>query len=361
MNWNPRLEPYKNAITNQLFISASISMYLYFPGDNNDSPYGISGVPAHSRAFLRNAVIAYDWLKRSGMKNDQGLYIDGFHIRDHRCTERNEMIYTYNQGVVLTGLRGLWQGTGVEDYLRDGHRLIQNTIRATGFQLHDSFFDTRVWTGLGRNGILEEYCDHIGDCSQDNQAFKGIYFHHLSEFCEPLPTEPTYPRVGYWATPELALKHSQSCKLYTDWVTHNAMAAMSTRDAAGRFGMWWGAEVHSVPKGEKTKPLPQNAEDYRRSGLGNSTLWGSGWSPEHRTPITQNEILAELASQLPDTESITEAENLEKRDANDRGRGRTVESQSGGVAVVRAMWEFIYQHSETESGDTKALLKWIRS
>ena len=27
-------------------------------------------------------------------------------------------------------------------------------------------------------------------------------------------------------------------------------------------------------------------------------------------------------------------------DLNDRGRGRTVETQSGGLAVLRAMWEF---------------------
>ena len=39
MSWNPYLEPYKNAITNELFISASIGMYLYFPGDDNDSPF----------------------------------------------------------------------------------------------------------------------------------------------------------------------------------------------------------------------------------------------------------------------------------------------------------------------------------
>ncbi len=39
MNWNPRLQPYKNAITNELFIAASVSMYLYFPGDVNASPF----------------------------------------------------------------------------------------------------------------------------------------------------------------------------------------------------------------------------------------------------------------------------------------------------------------------------------
>ncbi|KAJ5232203.1 hypothetical protein N7468_005159 [Penicillium chermesinum] len=39
MVWNPSLIPYKNAITNELYISASIAMYLYFPGDPIDAPF----------------------------------------------------------------------------------------------------------------------------------------------------------------------------------------------------------------------------------------------------------------------------------------------------------------------------------
>ena len=31
-----------------------------------------------------------------------------------------------------------------------------------------------------------------------------------------------------------------------------------------------------------------------------------------------------------------------KSDLNDRGRGRTVETQSGGVAVLRAWWELLH-------------------
>jgi len=42
MIWSPYLLPYKNAITNELYIAASISMYLYFPGDTNTSPFGFS-------------------------------------------------------------------------------------------------------------------------------------------------------------------------------------------------------------------------------------------------------------------------------------------------------------------------------
>ena len=33
-------------------------------------------------------------------------------------------------------------------------------------------------------------------------------------------------------------------------------------------------------------------------------------------------------------------------DLNDRGRGRTVETQAGGVAVLRAMWEFMRMYAD---------------
>lgn len=88
MTWNPHLTPYKNAITNELFTAASIAMYLYFPGDNNSSPYLAPSTNRPWRGFakphdanhLENAIKSYKWLKESHMKSSYGLYQDGFHI-----------------------------------------------------------------------------------------------------------------------------------------------------------------------------------------------------------------------------------------------------------------------------------------
>ncbi len=138
------------------------------------------------------------------MLNSQGLYIDGFHISgtkngtrpSTKCDVRNEMVYTYNQGVILTGQIGLWKATGHDGFLRDGHRLIQSVITATGYDLEDDRPIDDIddlepgqlppWRGLGRAGVLEEQCDVSGTCSQDSQSFKGIFFHHLTAFCAPL-------------------------------------------------------------------------------------------------------------------------------------------------------------------------------
>ncbi|KAJ4290759.1 hypothetical protein N0V88_006508 [Collariella sp. IMI 366227] len=128
MLWNPRLMPYKNAITNQLFIAASVGMFLHFPGDSNTSPFATPNSPIdtqtqdqphphpqnttqipfrllpHDRTFLTSALTAHAWLASSNMTNADGLYTDGFHIsgypssRNTACDERDEMLYTYNQG-----------------------------------------------------------------------------------------------------------------------------------------------------------------------------------------------------------------------------------------------------------------------
>jgi hypothetical protein len=359
MNWNPHLTPYKNAITNELYISASMAMYLDFPGDGNDAPF-VSDVDQnknkqfeqewkaelpsrarpHDPVYLSNAVEAYHWLKNSNMTNEKGLYVDGFHIRDWsgtndtgtgNCDVRNEMVYTYNQGVLLSGLRSLWEGTGQRMYLEDGHALVRNVIAATGWKTPTA--RSSDWNGLGRNGILQEICDEAGTCSQNGQTFKGIFFHHLTLFCEPLPIIPAVPGKTHSADPTIAGLHAASCRDYTTWVAWNAQAAMSTRDSKGRFGMWWGAHVGSSDLQRRELNIPAGAEDYRNEGLGDRNIWGGDWDDEG-TSVHEH--------------TLTSPESLNASDINDRGRGRTVETQGGGVAVVRAMWEFFRSTQDSE-------------
>lgn len=356
MVWNPNLEPYKNAITNQLFIAASVGMYLYFPGDHNSSPFTAQHLKSsihtpdaepHDPLYLAAAVQGYDWLKNSNMTNTLGLYVDGFHISGLKrnsttCDARNEMVYTYNQGVLLSGLRGLWESTGNLTYLTDGHQLVRNTIKATGwlFDLGIPTADSE-WAGLGRAGILEEFCDAHGDCSQDGQTFKGIFFHHLTLFCEPLPALPLYPGKTHAAGKELALLHHQSCQEYGLWIAHNARAAVSTRDADGKFGSFWGSQEKSYSK----TALPCGAIDYRNNPAELlSWQWISRQANVHVRPRNkgQQDPLMAKSQDCAESAPIVDAEDTHMpQDPNDRGRGRTVETQSGGVAVLKALWEVL--------------------
>jgi hypothetical protein len=345
ITWNPSLATYKNAITNELFISSSIAMYLSFPGDNNTDPYphpdyraqtnitlpSLPIMAVHDPILLLNAVRAYDWFMSHNFTNAQGLIVDGFHISPNQttCNERNEMVYTYNQGVILSGLRNLWEATSDDTYLADGHALIETVIDATGWNAHNSTTAAQ-WAGLGRNGVLEDYCDAPATCSQDNYIFKGVYFTHLDAFCRPLPTTtPLIDGVTYLATATLAGEHYRRCQSYAKWIQHNAHAALSTRNDFGIMGEWWGASY--VDDGLQARtgesfavPIPSGGVDVRNDP---GVVEMSGWRCDGTGECGVHEVGRRRKVQR-------ERMVVGKRQVVDDIR--TVETQAQGLAVVRA-------------------------
>lgn len=346
MIWNPRLLPYKNAITNELYISSSIGMYLYFPGDAVESPFSARSADddgpyryPRNPADLKAAIDAYKWLRNSNMTGVGGMYADGFHISgwesveqpgSRKCDELNTMVYTYNQGVILSGLRGLWLATLSQDYLSDAHELVGKVIRATGWPNTSS----RTWSGLGRGGVLEDACDSTGICTQNSQAFKGIFFHHLAELCQPLrPQElrflESHQRSGGTEDWRFAFEwHEARCRLYRPWIEHNANAALVTRNEEGKFGTWWAQPYGVSDYTVASNPLPPGAVDYRNYN-GSGVLTGGERATDE---IDSMYGLTNTPDQHPPAHTSA--------DPNDRGRGRTVETQSGGVAVLRALYQW---------------------
>ncbi|KAL6887705.1 glycoside hydrolase family 76 protein [Trichoderma longibrachiatum] len=362
MIWNPRLEPYKNAITNELYISASVAMYQHLLDES-----AVDKDPA----YLQAAIEGYKWLVNSNMTNDAGLFVDGFHIGGLanggiECNVRDEMVYTYNQGVLLTGQRGLWEATGSPSYLTDGHNLIQAVINATGWDLETNQPTDPVgtpsalpiWRGLGRGGILEDECDASGTCSQDSQTFKGIYFHHLNQFCRPLDGKgfQEHKSFNVKSFNSVRAAHRSACQAYLDWIEHNAVAALETRDEQGRFGMWWGAglvgnSISVSPQSDGIDHDAANTTDYRNHGTPVDDTWGrtSRWLPGPQKGGLDKQVVArQLANKDEDTDmdvmqsmrkSSVQRKKRQSTDPNDRGRGRTVETQVGGLAVLRAYWD----------------------
>jgi hypothetical protein len=315
------------------------------------------------------------------MTNTGGLYTDGFHISGYAnpssnntsCDERNNMVFTYNQGVLLTGQRGLWEATGAASYLVEGHNLIQNVINATGYSLKndqphedDSSLAADTipkWYGLGRLGVMEDNCDASGTCSQDGQTFKGIFFHHLSYFCAPLKEPPPEPKlsVDYETLKAVKRSHEEACSRYAGWLKWNAEAAMRTRDREGRFGMWWTAGVlvnftAAWPTMTDDGIDHQSAGiDYRNHEVPNDTTWrlhppNSILDPGQKLPIGSPFLSGKGKShQQPigdSSEHVSAGElrkkDLPSRDPNRRGRGRTVETQGSGLALMRAYWNIAH-------------------
>lgn len=363
MVWNPYLAPYKNAITNQLYIAASISMYLYFPGDSDSSPFltqeGLPPAKAHDVQYLDNAVEAYKWLKGSNMRNRYGLYVDGFHITGWRggnngsngtgkCDLRDEKVYTYNQGVILSGLKGLWEATGSRGYLEDGHELVRNVIAATGWEDRNNERKYR-WAGLGRGGVMEELCDWSGSCSQNGQTFKGIFFHHLTLFCSPLSRrEWNRDEEAILDDEETRHLHQKSCDEYGDWIRHNALAAYVTRNQDGEFGEWWGRPAgrrrqKDDDEEEALEGPSKQGTDYRNEGVPMDEIWRL---PEDDI-MYKSDVNKDFGTTQRNWDDVhNSADEVGLRDINDRGRGRTVETQSGGVAVLRALWRLVESRQE---------------
>jgi predicted alpha-1,6-mannanase (GH76 family) len=144
--WNKE-RTYKNAITNELFLTLAAQLHQRVPGD---------------RDYLAWAMRSWEWLHGSGMIGPDGLVNDGLTAD---CANNGGTTWTYNQGVILGGLAALHEITGDPAYLRQGEIIADATLSGL--------------TGL--SGILAEPCEAAG-CNSDQTQFKGIFVRNLHEF-----------------------------------------------------------------------------------------------------------------------------------------------------------------------------------
>ncbi|KAK0195134.1 glycoside hydrolase family 76 protein [Armillaria mellea] len=134
---------YKNAITNELFLTISAQGYLRFG----------------YKTYLENAKKV---LEASGMRNSEGLYNDGL---DDSCVNNRETTWTYNQGVVASGLGALWKATGNRTLLKEAEITLDATIK-----------DMTV------NGVLKESCDSVIETDAPCDIDQGIWTKHLQYY-----------------------------------------------------------------------------------------------------------------------------------------------------------------------------------
>jgi len=150
--WWSTAHTYKNAITNELYLLLSASGYLR-NGNTN---------------YLNNAKKTWAWLSKSGMRNSAGLYNDGL---TDSCQNNGQTTWTYNQGVIASGLAALSVATGDKSLLTQAEITLDATIAR-----------------LSTNNILRESCDNaVGGgsvCNQDQQLFKGLWTKHLQYYLD---------------------------------------------------------------------------------------------------------------------------------------------------------------------------------
>ncbi|KAJ6616646.1 Six-hairpin glycosidase [Mycena sp. CBHHK59/15] len=146
---------YKNAITNELFLTLSARGYLR----------------TGNQTYLENAKKTWAWLESAGMRtstgNTSGLFNDGLVFGT--CANNNGTTWTYNQGVIASGLAALGVATGNRSLFAQAEITLDATIR-----------------DLTVRGVLKESCDDPlaggSVCDIDQQTFKGIWTKHLQYY-----------------------------------------------------------------------------------------------------------------------------------------------------------------------------------
>lgn len=157
---------------------ATISTELYF--SIAAKLYSLGRNPDYYKAM---AIKAFDWLYTFPGLRENGMFFDGYHEGSI-----SEELYTYNQGVILSGLGYLYKGTKNETYLNAGVDLI-NAVKK---------LDAMLGKGLAYNEILADACDvetykglKKGDsknhCSEDQSYFKGAFMKHMRIFLDNIP------------------------------------------------------------------------------------------------------------------------------------------------------------------------------
>jgi predicted alpha-1,6-mannanase (GH76 family) len=146
--WN-QARAYKNAITNELFVTLAALLHQRTPGE---------------AGCLTWALRAWDWFTASGLIGAAGLVNDGLTAS---CRNNGGTPWTYNQGVILGGLGALFDITGDRGYLDQGEKIADAAL-------------SQLCTP---RGILAEPCETAaGGCNGDQTQFKGILVRYLYDF-----------------------------------------------------------------------------------------------------------------------------------------------------------------------------------
>lgn len=188
--WN-RAKTYKNAITNELFITLAARLHALTADEE----------------YLTWTRKSWQWFNQSGMINKDGLVNDGL---GDDCDNNGGETWTYNQGVVFGGLLHLYQVDGSTEYLDAACRIADATL------------SRKV-----ADGVLQESCEP--GCNHDGRQFKGIFIRYLAYLAKALPDS-----------------HAEQRARYTAFVASNAATAWTHRNSVGQFSESWGTDSDAV-------------------------------------------------------------------------------------------------------------------
>ena len=203
--WNED-RTYKNAITNELFLTLAARLHLRSPGGDD--------------RYLDWALREWRWFSASGMVGQQGLVNDGLTAD---CRNNGKAAYTYNQGVILGGLADLHDITGDTAFLRYGESIADAALRE--LTTPPSASVPGILTEPGEARMLRR--------REDGSQFKGIFARNLCDFYSRSPR------------PE-----------YRDFIVRNALSIWAnSRNDKNQFGVCWAGPFDSADASRQSSAL----------------------------------------------------------------------------------------------------------
>ncbi|MCU0548080.1 MAG: carbohydrate-binding protein [Leptolyngbya sp. Prado105] len=176
--WNKE-HKYKNAISNELFLSIAARLFLR----------------TRDQRYLDWAQRTWTWFSKTGMINASNLINDGL---NNQCKNNGQPTWTYNQGVILGGLIDLHQCTNNRALLKTAEAIADAALK-----------------NLAPKGVLKEPCEP--NCGLDGPQFKGIFMRNLSDL--------------YRTINKLS---------YRDFILRNADSIWNvSRNPKNQFGLCW--------------------------------------------------------------------------------------------------------------------------
>jgi hypothetical protein len=202
MWWNTA-HAYKNAITNELFLTMAAKLANRTSG-------------AVSAGYLAWAQREWSWFLASGMINANGLINDGLNASNpNACVNNDGVVWSYNQGVVLGGLVELSEAASDPTLITRAQSIANAVLSPNSGMLTSA----RILVDHGVSG---------GDAPQ----FKGIFLRNLMAL--------------YVVAPSAQLKSFTDANADSIWTKDNS---------ENRFGAFWQGPVDSTDATRQTSAL----------------------------------------------------------------------------------------------------------
>lgn len=211
--WWSSAKTYKNSITNTLFFTLASSLASIHSSE--------SGPVALSTAYFTGwAQKCWHWMNTGGgsslRRGGSGLFLDGLSSAQCNFSNGNDgganVTWTYNQGVVLSGLGKLYELTRDETLLHSADAIVDATIQHLTVLANSTFVQAEVSSenippSLARV-LVEPACGDSG-CEEgsDHAMFKGALMRHLG-YLRRTAALPNEQRVRYQ---QFAVVNAESC------------------------------------------------------------------------------------------------------------------------------------------------------